>query len=462
MYRFVWFSLLLWIIVGGVGRQGSHGAAHAQPVGFSHPVGFGSALTPVERSGLQSPGLPAYVLLSGGPAYINDGWRGGLRGEMEAQVDRVSLGLSGTLHPTASRLFSHEEVDPLYDAVRTLRYLRWNPTASSSTYARLGPLDHVTLGAGHLVRRYRTTAAWEERTVGAEAATRFGAVSAAAFLGDVRGGGAAGAQMEIQTDLDVGPVRNIRLHLGAARTALTGTASLIGTEAMLSGDVFRESDLALSPFVSLARWVGRGAGIGLGVNLEADNLANTVGGRLRAALFLSSDGFAPSHVGPLAQVSVGGARVVRPESFYDTDGPATLDLAGTPLHDVRAGADLVLEADLLRFGLLSVGSHLRRHIGRDRRSTFGVYTLLQTPGGTRFQFDVERHGFRSMFDLFGDMEPLSTLTLDVTIPLRQDLVVDLRSRYGYRRLRSAEAETESPRFLAERRFEPFGGLRITL
>ena len=438
-------------------------AAMSAPLA-AQPLRFGSA-DALDELGSGRPARDV-VEVSGavGAAYLPAAWRGAVQGRLEASAGRVSLGLGQTVHPAAGGLYD-PEADELYDVARALRYLRLNATPQSRVYARLGPPEHLTLGAGALARGYRTTTAWDARTVGLEAAAERGRFVVGGFADDVRLNGVVGGQVEVETGSSVGPLVNARvgiagLHdLGLAQ--FTGDSSLTGVEAWASAEWVGDETFSVSPFVSTARYLGRGGTLGAGIEAGAYNLSNAFRANVQVALYASGAGFALGHVGPFYAVSNARERIVDADSFYDDD-PA-LTLVGTPLDSVQAGVDFVTSGRVLAFGRFEVAGHVRRHVGADRLSAFGVRLGARLPRGGAVAFELERQGFRSLLSLLGDLGEENALRLDLRVPLAEPVVLVVQSRYGYRALTPSELGPEGiseRRFLIERRFEPMVGLRI--
>ncbi|MEL6615724.1 MAG: hypothetical protein AAFQ43_08305, partial [Bacteroidota bacterium] len=177
----------------------------------AQPPPFGSAEDPFELGA--SPTSPDRVTgaIYGGPAFLRSDWRTGIRAEGAVLRGRLSASVSGEIHPGTDGLYERE-ADDARDLLRLVRYVRLQPRqGQTGLYARLGPLHSVTVGTGMLARRYRTTAAWNDRRLGAEIATASGGrVRGAAFVGDVTGGGVVGGELDIATGLNIGPARGLR------------------------------------------------------------------------------------------------------------------------------------------------------------------------------------------------------------------------------------------------------------
>ncbi len=433
---------------------------------WAQPVAFGSADDPLEVGSSFSPRDQTRAAAYVGPAYLPDTWRGALRAEAYLMRGRLSAGLGATVHPGAGGLYG-PEADDLEDLARAVEYIRWNATAGRRSYARLGPTQQVTLGSGALVRRYRTTTAWDERALGVEGAVDGRRVRLAGFVDDVLGlDGVVGGEASVQTRASVGPLDGLRATLALVHdlggAGVSGDSSLTGGELTVSGRYGRTGPLALRPFATHARYLGHGSTLGGGVEVGVDNLGDALRANAMAAVFVSTDDFVPGHVGPFYAISNATDRIVDDASFFSLGADA---LAGTQLDSVGTGVDVVLDLRVVAFGRLELSQHLRRHIGDERASAFSLRLAGRLPGQGRLAFELERQDFRGFLDLLGDLGALNSLTLDVQLPVGSSGVAYVRSRYGYRRLTADDgpAYADGPaRFLVERRFEPLVGLRVSL
>ncbi|OZC02146.1 hypothetical protein [Rubricoccus marinus] len=428
---------------------------------MGQPPSFGSADDPLELG--SAPFSPDRTLAEvyGGPAFLRAGWRTGVRAEATVLRGSFSASVGTTLHPGSGGLYENE-ADDLYDALRTIRYIRVQPREERrGVYARIGPLQGVTLGTGMLARRYKTTAAWDERRIGAEIASGVSGARVAGFIGDITGGSVVGGEVEVPTRLSIGPARGLRLGLAAAHDLslpASGDSSLTGIEATLRGDVFSEGGLSVGPYVSFAQVLGKGGGIGVGIEADGADLGSVARAEGRVGLVFSRGRFTPGIIGPLYSVSGGRQRIVAANSFYDANLDA-FELAGTPIDSMRGGVDLEVDLRSVAFGRIEGLLYTRRHFGPRALSAFSL-RLAARAGPTRFEFGVEKQGFRSLLGLFGSaLGEENTLLLDISFPVQAlgGAHAFVRSRYGYRRLPDSEAGPQ--RYLVERRFEPLIGVR---
>ncbi len=435
-------------------------APAAQPeVGASQPVDFGAADDLFERGAAEGvDGLRAGAFA--GPAYL-DGWRLALYAEADARAGRVSGALAGALHPGSGGLY-RGEADAASDALRAIAYLRLNPTPTSRLYLRAGSMARVSLGSGALVRHYGTQPAPDERPLGVEGVAEIGAVRVAAFTGDVRLRGISGAEVQVTTRRRLGPLARVGATLAGVHdlgTPAVGARRLSGAELTLRGELAGDGEtFAVGPFATVAGYAGRGGTLGGGLDAGATSLGDAVRVRARVALFASSRRFVPGYVGPFYRVNGADGRIVAAESFYDDD-PAVA-LAGTPLDSLRAGLDVVIDLRAVVFGRAEASQYLRRHVGADRASAYGLRLAGRLPGDVRLELALERQGFRGITGLlFGGLGEENLLVFDVGVPVGPAHLF-VRSRYGYRRLADDETTDAAPRYLVERRFEPLVGVRI--
>lgn len=431
----------------------------------AQPIPFGSSDDPLEWGSTLRPEDGLAVGVGGGPAYLPDEWRAGAHTSLDASAGRLSLGLGQTIHSGDSGLYGPED-DELYDLARVVRYVRWNAVPGQPTYARLGPTQRVSLGVGALVSRYRTTTAWDERSLGAEAAIETRTLRATAFVDDaLRADGVVGGEVALRSRLRLGPVTDLGLTLGGVhdlgQSGLSGDSSLTGFEATLRGAYAGLGPVLLRPFVTHAQYLGKGGTVGAGVDVGAPNIGDQARARARVAVFASSGRFVPGHVGPFYSISNATDRIVDDGSFYNP-GVAS-ELAGTPLDSLSGGVDLVADLRLIVFGRLEVSQYARRHIGNERASSYSLRLAGRLPDNGLVEFGLERQDFRGFFDLIQDLGALNTLVLNVHVPVGNRGMVFVRSRYGYRRLTEADGAeyADGPgRFLVERRFEPMVGIRF--
>ncbi len=435
-------------------------SATAQPSTLP-PFDFGAADDPLEMPLRDVRPAAARVTAFGGPSYIGVAWRGGLGMEADLAAGPVSLGLGGRLR-LGNGLYE-EDFDETYDLVRLVRYARLDPTPRLPVYARVGPLEHVTLGTGHLVRAFQTTSAWDERTVGAEAAVQLPFLRLLGFTGDVRLGGVAGGRAEVAPfERAFNPALQ-SLTVGATAVTDLGLPADTATTAFALDARFalwRLGDFAFSPYASYAQFTEYGDGFGGGVEFASRDLAGF--GRFGAAVgfFQSSSQFVPGSFNAFYPVSNPQARVWNADQFYASD--SAFAPAGTPLAEASGGFSLTFALRALVFNAFEFVGYVRRDYSDDLL-TESTLRLVFAPGGGdpfRFVFEVQQQGRDSFFDLFRDYEDQNVLVFHLDYALSGPAWLTIRSRYGYQR--QADGPGGEERFLVERRFEPFVGVRVVL
>ena len=435
-------------------------AASAQPVATS-PFDFGSGDNPTEIITRTARGTALRVDAFGGPSYIGVRWRTGFGFDTDAAAGPLSVGLSGRLRVGDSGLYD-PDTDETYDLLRLVRYARLDPTLRLPVYARIGPLANATLGSGHLVHSFQTITAWDERAVGAEVAVQLPFVRLSGFTEDVRLNGLVGGRVEISPFQSSFQPRLRSVEIGAAAVSDLGLpADLAPTAVSLDARFafLRVGDFALSPFASYAHFLDYGASLGAGAEFASEELIGL--GRVRATvgLFFSGEQFIPGYFNAFYAVSNPEARIWNADAFYRDVEDQTV---GTALADAQGGTSLYVGLRALVFRAFELATYVRRDYSDDPLSEAGLRLVVSPNGGDplRLTFDVQRQGRTSFWSLFGDFRDQNTLTFHLDYAITGPAWIFLRSRYGFTRVADASDGTE--RYLVERRFEPFVGVRLLL
>jgi hypothetical protein len=422
-------------------------------------VVFGSSHDPLETTLEQARRGAGRIAAYGGPSYVGVRWRTALGLEAEGSVGPVALGLEGVVRGGLGGIYAPDFGEP-YDGTRVLRYARFNPTERFPVYARVGPIQRVTLGSGLLVRDFATTATWDERTVGAEAAVAFPFAEVAGFAGDLRMNGLVGGHVRIRPagmEAGVG-LPSLEFTLSAVHDlGVSGDRSPTGAAAEASLAVYALSDLQLRPFVAAARYLHYGDGLAAGATFGSRDLGELGRLGLLAALAFSSEGFFPGYVSAFYPVFNPEARIVDSDAYFrDRSSPA---VAGSPLEAAPGGVSLLLEFDLALLGAVEFSPYLRRDFG-GTNGAFGLRLGLVPDRGRdlRFRFEIHRQGLDGFTDLFSDLVDEALLDFHVDYRVTGPVSVFLRSRYGYRRV--GDAADGTARYLVERRFEPLVGVSL--
>ena len=204
--------------------------------------------------------------------------------------------------------------------------------------------------------------------------------------------------------------------------------------------------------------VARIAGEVTGAEFASEELIGL--GRLGATLglFRSGDGFIPGYFNAFYAVSNPEARVWDANAYYRDRGS---DVAvGTPLGEASASTSVYFRLRALVFDAFEFATFVRRAYGDDPLSEAGLRLTLSPGSGDpfRFVFEVQRQGRTSFWSLFDDFRDQNTLVFHLDYALSGPARLFIRSRYGYRRV--ADGPDGTARFLVERRFEPFVGVRL--
>ncbi len=435
-------------------------AASAQPYGSS-PFDFGSGDNPTEVITRSPQGTAFRVDAFGGPSFLGVRWRTGFGIDADAAAGPFSLGLSGRLRVGDSGIYD-PDTDETYDLLRLVRYARFDPSPSVPVYARVGPLANTTLGTGHLVHSFQTITAWDERSVGAEVALQLPFVRLAGFADDVRLDGLVGGRATVTPFAGSFRPRVRSLQIGATAVTDLGLSSASSTTAFSLDTRFaflRVGDFALSPFASYARFAEYGDSFGAGAEFASEELIGL--GRVGATLglFRSSDQFIPGYFNAFYSVSNPEARIWNADAFY-RDVPD--ETVGTALAEAQGGTSVYFGLRALVFRAFEFATYVRRDYSDDPLSEAGLRLVVSPGGGNPFRlvFDVQRQGRTSFWSLFGDFRDQNTLTFHLDYAVTGPAWIFIRSRYGFTRVADGPDGTE--RYLVERRFEPFVGVRLLL
>jgi hypothetical protein len=434
--------------------------AAPSPPAAAQAFPFGASEDPMEAPPPSFTRSGGHAAAYAGPAYLGASWRAAVALDAEVHQGRLSAAFGGAFHTGDGGVYDAEADEP-YDLARLVRYVRLEPSRRVPVYARLGPTTGVILGHGLLVRDYRSTTAWDERTVGAEVAVQSPGARLGAFTGDLRASGVVGAHAEVALAPGAASplLHSFRLGLGAVHDlGVDEDRAPTAFEVSARAEVFRLMGLGLTPWAAYAQYLHYGRGAGFGADVGSAEVLGAARARLRLGVLVSGDRFTPGYVGPFYPVSNVEDRIVTASSFFEGDGP--LAFADVPLGETEGGVDLLTEAELAAFRTVALSYHFRRHYGDQPLSDFALRLAFRPRfvEGLGVALAVERRGLRSFFSLFDDLEDQNTLVFDVDYPLAGAAHLSIRSRYGYRRLEDAADGTG--RFLVQRRFEPFAGLRV--
>ncbi len=370
---------------------------------------------------------------------------------------RIRTGIFGLYRP---------DVDQLYDVLRVVRFIRYRPPPDVKLHLRLGPLTRVKVGTGHLVNFYQSTTAWDARRVGLEAALFLPFLQIAAFTDDVRFERLTGVSFQIRplfALLSAHPLlRQLELgiHIAADKLFTQKAAErLVGYHVELRTNLLQPgSDFFFSPYLSFARYLQYGSGIGIGLLTGSPNLGDAVRFHAQLTLYYNSRDFIPGYFNSFYMVQNRLERIVDANTYFDT---GELRPVGTLLHESRGGADLLHEIRILFFDQFELWHQFKRHYGSQPLSEYHLRIFLypRRQNRLRFFFIFHRAGLTSFFSIFSKLRNQNTQALGISYRYRGNLWLTMETRYTYRET-GRDTEEGKTYFVVQRRFEPRVSLRM--
>lgn len=386
------------------------------------------------------------VMAVGGLSLIGAQWRGAGSLTLEAVTRHASARIGGTLR--AGPLGDYgPDVDEWYDLVRLVEFVRLNSREEDPYFVRVGLLDGLRLGPGHVVNFFSSSVAWDERTVGAELRWVTSAIEAVAFADNVRLDGVAGGRLALTSPelSSGGGIPSVTLGVNYVTDRESGLDSY---SADFRIDIFESGDIHFSPFASYARYRGYGNGLAVGADMYSEGFLDLLNFDFRVAAFYNGRKFIPGYFGSFYPVSNTDARIVQ---SVDTALPA-----GTALGESAGATDLLVEFRLAFYRDFSLWYYFRRHFGPQRLSEFHLRLFLHASDGLRIELGIDRGGLKGFLTVFGDFGDLSALVFGTHYRLAGPLYLHATARYSFERLEGPGAA----RYLVQRRFEPMTGLRL--
>ncbi len=392
----------------------------------------------------------------GGLSLIGPQWRFAVRSRLllvtQSWTTRLNAVFQTGLYGTYTADF-----DELYDVLRLIDFLRYQPSRNQRFYLRLGPLNRTRLGTGHVVDFLHTAAAWDERTLGLELAWSTAALDMEAFSTDVRRQAVAGARLALRPFFwaQTSRFRFLTLGLSYVRDpAFRQSALLEAVNADLSLNLLPTETPALVPFVSLAHYRHYGTGLRLGASLQSPNLIDLMAFQLRLGLDYDGKAFLPGYMGVFYPVQNLRARILDPAAY-----PHTLRYAGISLPEARGGNGFFTEVHLLFPQRFELWYFFRKHYGSQRLSTFHFRLFLRTRE-LQVQTGISRSGLSDWLALFQPMGAQSWLFFETHYLLARPLWLLVQARYTFERLLDAPEGIAC--YLPQRRFASMLGLRWAL
>jgi hypothetical protein len=397
----------------------------------------------------------------GGPSLIGRQWR--LKGAMAYNLvsplvlarfsAQVRAGVYGIYEP---------DVSGWYDAIRTIEFARYNAPPGSRLHARIGVINQMRLGQGHLVDFFNSGVAWDERTIGVEAMLTTPLADVQLFSDNVLFDGIVGGRVALRPFGFATDPRTRSLEAGISAISDIGTLSddrtnLVGYNLDMTFYALGSDGLHLAPWASFAWYAEHGSGLGFGATIGSPNFIDIARFQLRAGLFYNGDRFIPGYIGSFYSVNNDRARIVRSRPFLEGDREIVPE--GTTLSEAVGGNDLVTELRLMIYDRFEFWYHFKRHYGTSNLSEYHFRLFIHTPGQFRVDVGIDRGslgGFWSMFRNIGDR---ASLIFGTEYGFTDLLWIHVNARYTYEM--AAENEKDGTQyFLVQRRFEPMGGLRL--
>lgn len=398
----------------------------------------------------------------GGLSLIGPQWRGASEVAFNVVTPRFSGRLLGTLRGGVYGDY-RADTDELYDLLRLVQFARINPLPRSTFYARIGSVQRLRLGMGHLVNFFRSDAAWDERTVGLEFLQQGRFLDISGFSDDVRFDGLVGGQITLKpfARLQGSQIASLRIGVGYVRDLNTDIPNKRRIEGY-SGDVsliaIHSGDLRFLPYVSYAAYTNYGSGVGLGAEIAHPNFIDLARFAFRIGVFYNSRDFVPGYVGSFYQVSNPRARIANSDDFL-SDQPNE-NLEGIALQDALGAYDLVTEMRLVVLDRFEFWYYFQRNFSIQSLDVFHLRLFIETRTRIRMDVGIDRGGLNGFFSLFNALGDQTSLILNTDYRLADPFILFIKARYTYER--TNDSEDGSRRYIVQRRFEPMLGLRLRL
>jgi hypothetical protein len=328
-------------------------------------------------------------------------------------------------------------------------------------YARLGPLRRSGLGTGHLMQFFNTDAAWDARTFGAEAAFESAYVDLGLLASDVRlGRSVIGGRLGVRPYGRREAVGLRTLEVGASAVSDRATWGDVASAEELTAfavdgrvTVLQAASFRFEPFTSLAWTTRYGYGVQLGADFVSDDLFDVGRFRLRLTVESSRDGFWPGYFGAVYRVNNPLAAIVSSDADPgDPDAPVVTRRLGS-----IEGLSRVFEIRILLFQRAELHYFFRRHFDQDRLGRLHARVFFRTPGRLRFDLGTDRGGLGSVLTAFNDFGDQTLFWLETEYHVAGPFWAHLRTQFTYERRDRPE---DAQRYLVQRRFEPFVGVRV--
>jgi len=428
---------------------------------------FGSWDDPAEQAA--AAWWESSTLVSGGLglSLIGPQWRGATRLHVDSRRPGVSARLGATIRPGIYGTYE-PDTDEWRDLVRAIEFIRFQ-SAASDQYLRIGPLDRTRFGNGHLVNFFSSQAAWDERTVGAEARLRGDRVDLQAFASDVTRADLMGARLSLRASSRRGAgLRSLELAVAIAgetrvQTSAAGQPSApfaaasaeYGVEADVRMTAWHNGSFDFVPFVSAVRLPGFGQGLMFGASLENANFIDIARLHTTLALQYNSADFRPGYFGAFYTVSEGLRAIVGDAGSEAVIGDGNPNRANVPLRAVERGNSIMIESRLHIFDRFELLYAFQRYHGVQRLSEYHLRLFFRTPS-IILSVAQDRRGLKGFTSLFGDLGEENRLRFQFDVRIVRTVWMMIDAHYTYRHTGESELGQE---FAIQRRFDPVLGFR---
>ena len=451
--------LLLVFLAGSMVLPSGGAVTEAAAQSVSQTIPFGSADDPREQIQRQWWRRENFFYAMGGVSLIAAQWRGATSMTLDLVTRPVTARLKGTVR--AGFLGEYEpDLDEPYDLLRLVSFARYNPPRNRPVHVRAGLIDRMRLGVGHVVNFFNSSVAWDERTVGGEFIRQGRTLEMAGFTDNVLMDGVLGGRVAVR------PLAWSRArYLQSAQLGLNyvtdrsdrppETPRLEAFNVDLQLDLFSSGNVFFAPFASYAWYPDFGDGLAFGADLYSLRFLDLLSFRFRLGLFYNSKRFIPGYVGAFYTVNSPQARILKSGSDLTDIQPD--DLAGVALGASRGANDLLTEFKMVIFDGFELWYYFRHHFGLQRLSEFHLRLFLRSSDQLRIEIGIDRNGLGGLFTIFNDLDDQSALVFGTDYRMAGPLYLYLRARYSFERIGDDDT---APRYLVQRRFEPFTGLRF--
>ena len=426
----------------------------------AQPVDFGSADDPREQLQLVWWRYQNSFDARTGLSLIANHWRAGAAMNLNLVTRSLTARLNGTLRGGIYGRYD-PDTDELYDLIRVVDFARYNPPRTSRFYLRAGSIDRMRLGTGHVVNFFNSHVAWDRRTVGVESMYGADVVDLFAFTDNIMLDGVVAGRLTFRPMAWAHNLRTRSLTVGAnyvtdLSTREPGIQELTAYNVDLSVNVLPQGDIRLVPFGSFAWYPEFGTGLAVGANVESDNFIDLARFRLRLALYYNGRKFIPGYVGSFYTVSNPGARILNAHRYLV--GEREIEYEGVELKDALGGNDFETDLRLLIFERFEFWYYFRRHYGTQSLSEFHVRLFFHRPRRLRIDAGMDRGGLKGFFSLFNDLGDQTALVFATHYRMRGPFWAFVNARYTFEYVGTGDDGRD--RFLVQRRFEPFVGIRF--